>query len=166
VTTTRSDGGASNDAWPRCEATPRANSHPDRERRDIRERRIIQGRQGMGQAWKLMTVACVGVGATVALWMGQRNVRVDDRAMSGELKVYEPDARALILRTDDGERQFMVDVGTPVHEGPRKLEIAGLRSAAGCRVKVWYRDAAGKRMASDIRISCGGSLSNPPSPPP
>jgi hypothetical protein len=119
----------------------------------------------MGQAWKVVAIGGVGLAVFVAV-LSQRNIPVDDRAMSGELKVYEPDVRALILRTDDGERQFMVDAGTPVHEGPRKLEIAGLSSAAGCRVKVWYRDAAGKRMASDIRISCGGSLSNPPPPPP
>jgi hypothetical protein len=113
-----------------------------------------------------MTIGGVGLAAVVTVWVSRQNIPGIDRAMSGELKVYEPDAGALILRTDSGERRFVVDAETPVHEGPRRLEITGLRSAAGCRAKVWYRDAAGKRMASDIRISCGGSLSNPPPPPP
>lgn len=112
-----------------------------------------------------MAIAGVGLVAVVAFLMGHSSAPATDRAMSGELKVYEPATRALILRTSEGEREFVVDSGTPVHEGPRSLEITGLRSAAGCRVKVWYQDAAGKRMASDIRISCGGSLSNPPPPP-
>jgi hypothetical protein len=87
-------------------------------------------------------------------------VPATEQAVSGELVGYEVSRRNLTLRTEEGERHFVVQDGAPVHEGPRTIAVTDLTSASGCRAKVWYQGAQRKWIASEIRIACGAAVSD------
>lgn len=89
--------------------------------------------------------------------------------VSGDLLAYESSREMLTLRTQDGDRNFIVSAGTPIHEGPRTLQLAdliGLIGARGCPAKIRYREADGKWVASDVRLSCRQTVTHTPSDSP
>jgi hypothetical protein len=109
---------------------------------------------------EVVTAAAV---VTIAmLWFQYHNApRERDQAISGAILRYEASGRNLTLQTDAGARRFVVQEGAPVHAGARKLTLADLISASGCRAKVWYRDGHDVWTAREIRISCRGLVPRP-----
>jgi hypothetical protein len=73
---------------------------------------------------------------------------------TGELVAYEASSHDLTLRTHIGDQHFVVNDGTPIHEGARTLTAAKLTPATHCRVKVWYGDGTVRPVAREVRISC------------
>jgi hypothetical protein len=82
---------------------------------------------------------------------GRETVR---QSVSGELVAYEVADKTLTVRTEDGVQFFVVVDGASLHEGARTITLVDLASAGGCPTKVWFEDAAGRLVASDVRISC------------
>lgn len=107
-----------------------------------------------------IAAAALGAGAIALVAVQKHNAEwAVNQSISGELVAYEVSSRDLTLRTEDGDRHFVVQDGIPLHEGARTITLANLISASGCPAKVWYRDAEGRWIASEVRISCAGTLS-------
>lgn len=107
-------------------------------------------------------VAAVTAVTIAMLWFQHDDApRARDQAVSGAIVQYEASGRSLTLQTDAGARRFVVQEGAAVHAGARKLTLADLISASGCRAKVWYRDASDVWTAREIRISCRGMVPRP-----
>jgi hypothetical protein len=87
--------------------------------------------------------------------------RAANRALTGELVAYEALNGALTLRTNEGDRHFIVQAGTPVQRGVQTITPADLVAATGCRAKVWYRDEEGRWTVYAMRISCSGTVPGP-----
>jgi hypothetical protein len=105
----------------------------------------------------IVTLSTVLVALLIAVWISHRrqdSSGIAGLSVTGQLVAYEATRHDLILRTETGERHFIVRDETPVHEGARALSFGDLTSAARCRVKVWYRDPDGQPVAREIRISC------------
>ena len=104
-----------------------------------------------------MTSAATAIGAlALALLFLQRHgvQEAASESVSGKVVAYAATNRILTLRTEAGERSFVVSEDTPLHEGPRDITSAELTAAHGCAAKVWYRAAEGQLLASDVRILC------------
>lgn len=100
----------------------------------------------------VIMVSVVALGLLVLLL--QERQRGASLSVTGELVAFEAARQELTLRTRGGDRHFAVREDTPVHEGATTIALADLRSASGCPAKVWYRDAQGRSIAREIRISC------------
>lgn len=83
--------------------------------------------------------------------------------VSGDLVAYESAREMLTLRTRNGDQQFIVSAGTPIHEGARTLLLADLTGSRGCPAKIRYREVDGKWIASDVRLSCRQIFTHTPS---
>jgi hypothetical protein len=104
-----------------------------------------------------VTTAAAAIGAlAIALVSVQRHSAQETASQSvrGKIVNYEASDRTLTLRTENGDRYFVVSDRTPLHEGAKAIPLADLVSANGCPAKVWYRDAEGQLIASEVRILC------------
>jgi hypothetical protein len=86
--------------------------------------------------------------------------------VNGDLVAYESSREMLTVRTENGDRDFIVHSGTPIHEGARTLLRADLTEARGCPAKIRYREADGQWIASDVRLSCRQTVTHTPSDAP
>jgi hypothetical protein len=84
-------------------------------------------------------------------------------SVSGKLVAYAVPDGILTLRTENGDRSFVVSPDTPLHQGVLEITAADLTAAHGCAAKVWYRAAEGQLQASEVRILCTVAAPEPPS---
>jgi hypothetical protein len=104
-----------------------------------------------------VTTAAAAIGAlAIALVSVQRRSAQEtaSQSVSGRIVTYEASDSTLTLRTENGDRYFMVSARTPLREGAKAITLADLASADGCPAKVSYRDAEGQLIASEVRVLC------------
>ena len=102
------------------------------------------------------TIAAAIGALAIALFVVQRQDAHEAASLSvsGELVTYDAYERTLTLRTEEGDRYFVVPAGTPLHQEAKAITLSDLASANGCPAKVWYRDGQGQLIASEVRIVC------------
>jgi hypothetical protein len=118
----------------------------------------------MRQPLAVVAIGGTALGVIAAVAISIHVHRADhpvNHAVTGELVAYQALSRELTLRTNDGNRHFVVQTGTPVHEGAQTITLAALVSARGCRAKVWCIDEKGRSTVSEIRISCNAIERDP-----
>ena len=114
-----------------------------------------------------MTGAAIGALAVAWVFVQRHDVKeAASKSVSGKLVAYAVSERILTVRTENGDRSFVVPADTPLHEGVRVISAADLTAAHGCPAKVWYRAAEGELLASDVRILCSVTPQQTPLPRP
>jgi hypothetical protein len=74
-------------------------------------------------------------------------------AVIGTLHEFDGGSDTITVSTPMGEETLALSDSVAVHQGARTLPIADLSRHADERVKVWYREVAGHRVATEVRLA-------------
>jgi hypothetical protein len=103
----------------------------------------------------ISAVAAIGTVALASVFVQRRDSQeAASESANGNVVAYAVSDRILTIRTEDGDRSFVVPPGTPLHQGVKSMTTADLTGANGCPAKVWYRAVEGQLMARDVRLLC------------
>jgi hypothetical protein len=102
----------------------------------------------------LAIASAVAAGAMRMLYV-QHQVPIQD-AVIGTLRQIDRWQRTITVSTPMGVETLTLSREVAVHQGARTLPVSALARHADERVKVWYRELDGQRVATEVRLAAEG----------
>jgi len=98
-----------------------------------------------------MLIAGSGAAGAVRVFRVLHQVPIQS-AVIGTLHGFDDGTDTITVSTPMGEETLALSNSVAVHQGARTLPIADLARHPDERVKVWYREVAGHRVATEVRL--------------
>lgn len=102
------------------------------------------------------TIIAVSVFAVAMRMLYDTRPEPMQEAVIGTLGQVDGVQHTITVLTPMGVETLGLSTSVRVHQGARSLPLGELASHRDERVKVWYRQRAGRRMATEVRLAAPG----------